>query len=207
MTCPRFYCALFCCGYVNQESFCACARPMGNDVTLVLGWKSPNIFFRSVISPICPILKAVVTYGISCSYLTGVPAAELRGQPSNMKVMKRTGQIFCKINIPSTTKLTNGALVIPPLCLDNRLIAPMPQTGRGKSTCIQSQQTTNPVDNSWDVSSIYIYKWLIPTRPFYSLVSIYGQIKMLQATWHDIMPVYISMVPFGWIGDTCAHAW
>ena len=56
------------------------------------------------------IVETLVTYWIACSYLTGVPAAQLRGHLSNMNVMQI---IFARSKILLTEKLMNGALVTP----------------------------------------------------------------------------------------------
>ena len=91
----------------------------------LLGWGLLNQFppLITLISWFFTIVKTLVTYWISCSYLTGVAAAQLRWHLSNMNVMQiiLTGT-FARSKILLTEKLTNGAVVTPTPGAENRIL-------------------------------------------------------------------------------------
>ena len=74
-------------------------------------WGGDYYFLRSVIFPFFKWIKPLVTYWIPRSYLTGVTAAALWRQQSNMNVIQMISLNRGKKKINPTEKLTSGASV------------------------------------------------------------------------------------------------
>ena len=74
---------------------------------------SKPILSVPLFSQIFRMMKTVVTWIISSSYLAGVTAAELRRHLEIWTWLKVSNLYSCKIKFPVTEKLKNGALVTP----------------------------------------------------------------------------------------------